>query len=209
MPQTQPRTDAGRYSEWEHGAPQVMLGQGFLNPDQLTSAEARKLDEHLTATTGDGTLTYAELYETLGVTHVAQEIVFTRRGAPPELVWRVHGLAGEPVIVPEFVAKASTVPDTSEPAIALKHRRDRARVAMEKATEERARRAGRVKREIYATLRQKEDLATERFLAAEATYAKAAHTNTDAAQSALDHWTSPMSRGFRESGYLTPTHVLS
>jgi GNAT superfamily N-acetyltransferase len=176
----------------------------LVDRGRLSPAAAVKLDAHLAETRPGTNQTNGSFYASLDVTHLAQEIVEVKRFAPPELRWRLHVADGEPVDVPAEVAKACTAEDRSEPGVALRHRRDRAHVAREKATEERSRRSGRTDGPTFGKLRAKEDSATARFLAADAEYSAATGAPTaSAAADRLATWNSDELVGLRRSGRLT------
>jgi len=162
-----PRTRAGEFTAKPQSAPTVTLARATpfqLDHTALSTAVAQKLEAHLLdvdPTTGQ---TYGETYERLVVTHVRQDIVFERRGAPPRLLWQLHTADGRAKTVPPFVARAATVPDTSAPGIATKHRRDRAHVAWQKAEDEYQRRRGRTDRDTLDALRMKRDDRHEAYL---------------------------------------------
>ena len=163
-----PRAAAGTFTTKVNSPSDVILTAASFDRDRLTRGEQTRFDAHLAelADTRTGE-THADRYAALTVTHVQQSIVFGRRGTAPQLLWQVHVEGGDPVTVPGFVAKACTAADLSDPLVPFEHRRNRARVAAEKATDERARLAGRVRGQRYGDLRQKEAAAVARLVGAE------------------------------------------
>lgn len=162
-----PRARSGEFTTKQQSAPAVSLTDAAplqLDRSALSPAVAQKLDDHLQDVDPATGRTYAETYEALSAIHVQQDIVFERRGAPPRLLWQLHDSHGQTTTVPPFVARAVSVPDLSEPGIAIKHRRDRASVAWQKAEDEFQRRRGRTDGATLNALRAKRDMKHEAYL---------------------------------------------
>lgn len=176
MPGTleQPRIDNGRYTTKPQSVPELTLTDTPLDRGLLTPAEQNRFDLHLGERNAAG-ITNAETYSRLGpITGIAQAIVYGRRGTAPQLLWQMNVAGGEPVDVPVFVAKASGAVDVTDPVVPLLHRRNRARASASKATEQRARLAGRVSGPRLGELRNAEAAALAKLDAAEVELAASA-----------------------------------
>lgn len=187
-----------QFSAKPQSFPDIGLGTPPLfDQGRLSLSERRRFEQHLAEREPRTGLTYAELYVSRTFTSVAQTVVYGARGTAPKLLWML-GVAGDEkrVTIPAFAVKALTVDDITDPVIALKFRRDRAQVAVDRATEERARRAGRTSGERLGELKEKESLATGVLLELDAEYQAAVAERVRAEQAELTDANEPWTQGF-------------
>ncbi|KQO98750.1 hypothetical protein [Leifsonia sp. Leaf264] len=135
---------------------------------RLTPKERTLLEAHLQESVPGTGASYESLYREFAAESKSQDLVWVRRGAQRELVWRLHRTNQEPVRIPPVVAKAITAEDTTDPLAMSEHRRDSAHRSWQKLVEARTTRRKRITEPERRTAVEKENTAYGKWLTAEA-----------------------------------------